>query len=718
MIVEVLDGVTVIDRTTEIAGPYCTKLLADAGADVVRVEPPGGDRLAAWRSGGLFEYLSAWKRAVDDDAELLGSADVVLTNDRHDVAGLRDAHPNLVVVSVTPFGCDGPAVDLPATEFTMHALCGSTGGRGLPERAPLAPGGRLGEWVTGTYAAVAVVAALRLGRGEHVDVAMLDCMAVTMATYPSVFASFTGWPEMKGTGRSIEVPSIEPTADGFVVFTTNSAQQFEDFLIMIERPDLLEDEELRVATNRFRRRDEFLQAVHQWTTERTSEEVLEQAGALRIPAGPVLNGETVTSFPHFAERGVFVERRGLRQPRVPYTITRTPGEPTEPPSATPALPLEGIRVLDCTAWWAGPAAGHVLACLGADVIKVESITRPDLMRFTTTRPATIDQWWEWGALFHAVNIDKRGVTIDLTRPEGVELFERLVRTSDALIENYTPRVMDQFGLGWERLHDVNPDLVMARMPAFGLGGPWRDRTGFAQTMESITGMAWLTGYEDGLPSLVRGACDPIAGLHAVLATMLALRDRERIGGGRLVESVMVEAALSVAAEQVIEYDRSGTLLSRAGNHGHGVVAQDVYRCAGDDRWVAITVENDEQWETFRGVLGSMSIEDWCRERDAEVVAERLTELGVPAAVVIPARDVVHNEQLRHRGLFEVERHPVTGEHEMPTMPFRFSSIEGWLRRPSPMLGEHNDEVLAEVATPEELAALRDAGVVGERLAGQ
>jgi crotonobetainyl-CoA:carnitine CoA-transferase CaiB-like acyl-CoA transferase len=268
------------------------------------------------------------------------------------------------------------------------------------------------------------------------------------------------------------------------------------------------------------------------------------------------------------------------------------------------------------------------------------------------------------------------------------------------------------------LHEVNPDLVMARMPAFGLGGPWRDRTGFAQTMESVTGMAWLTGYEDGLPSLVRGACDPIAGLHAVFATMLALRDREQNGGGRLVESVMVEAALSVAAEQLIEHDRAGTLLSRAGNHGHGIVDQDVHRCAGEDRWVAISVENDEQWQAFRELLGATGIDEWCAALDAEDAAAQLTKVGVPAAVVIPARDVVHNEQLRHRGLFEVEDHPVTGPHEIPTMPFRFSSIDRWLRRPSPMLGEHNDEVLGEVATVDELAALRAAGVIGERLAGK
>jgi crotonobetainyl-CoA:carnitine CoA-transferase CaiB-like acyl-CoA transferase len=708
----VLDGVRVVDRTTEIAGPYCSKLLLDAGADVVKVEDD--DPLRRWRSGGLYEYLNAGKSIVSE-ADVAAAA-VVLTNDRDDVAALRAAHPDLVVVSITPFGCDGPLVDLPCSEFTLQAMCGSTGGRGWPERPPLAPGGRLGEWVTGTYAAVAAVAALRLGRGEHVDVAMLDCMAITMATYPSVFASFTGWPEMRGTPRSIEVPSIEPTSDGFVVFTTNSAQQFEDFLIMIERQDLLEDDELRLAMQRFRRRDEFLTAVHDWTTKRSSEEVLEAAGMYRIPAGPVLNGETVADFEHFRVRGVFEKADGFRRPRVPYRITRTAGEPTVPPS-NPTLPLEGIRILDCTAWWAGPSAAHVLACLGADVIKVESITRPDLMRFTTTRPGSVEKWWEWGALFHAVNVDKRGITIDLTRPEGVELFERLVRTADALVENYTPRVMEQFGLGWDRLHEINPNLIMTRMPAFGLDGPWRDRTGFAQTMESVTGMAWLTGFEDGPPTLVRGACDPIAGLHAVFATFLALRDREQNGGGRHVESVMVESALNVAAEQLIEYDLTGTVLSRMGNQAHGVVEQDVYRCEGHDRWVAITVANDDQWKAVQSVTGGDDLAAWCATRDPDDVAAALTGVGVPAASVIPGRDVVHNEQLRHRRLFEVERHAITGEHEMPQMPFRFTSIDHWLRRPSPTLGEHNDEVLGEIASADELAALRAAGVIGEGLAG-
>src|SRR5437764_2353347 len=254
-----LQGVRVVDRTTEISGPYCTKLLADAGADVVKVEPGDGDPLRRWHGGGLFEYLNTSKRSVvarEDDPTLADLTDlaVILVADRPvDLPALWRTNPSLVVVTITPFGCDGPWAHRPATEFTVQAACGSTGSRGLPENPPLAAGGRLGEWITGTYAAIGAVGALRSaqrgGQGEHVDVALFDCMAVTMTTYPSVFAEFMCWPRLRGTGRTIEVPSIEPTADGYVAFTTNSAQQFENMLVMIGRGDLLEDTDLARAVN-------------------------------------------------------------------------------------------------------------------------------------------------------------------------------------------------------------------------------------------------------------------------------------------------------------------------------------------------------------------------------------------------------------------------------------------------------------------------------------
>jgi crotonobetainyl-CoA:carnitine CoA-transferase CaiB-like acyl-CoA transferase len=770
--IKMLEHVRVVDLTTDIAGPYCTKILADAGAEVVKVETAAGDPLRRWGSGALFEYLNTSKLSVHGDVDpLIAAADILVADTPVELDDLWSTNKALVVVTITPFGCQGPWVNHPSTEFTLQAACGSTGQRGLPEQPPLAAGGRIGEWVTGTYAALGAIAtyreAARCGRGEHVDVAMLDCMAVTMVTYPSVFASFAGWPQQSGTGRVIEVPSIEPTSDGYAVVTTNSGQQFQDFLVMIGRPDLLADPDLPQAGKRFARRHEFLTAVRQHTGQRTTAEVLEEASLLRIPAGPVLDGSTVPEFEQFVSRQVFQQSPSGRfiQPRVPFTISGTEPRPFQPapgngehtdtvdwssavrPGAPTAgddpwrLPLHGVRVVDCTAWWAGPAATNVLACLGADVIKVESVSRPDYMRFASTRPPAQDQWWEWGPIFHGVNAGKRAITLDLARPEGVEAFERLAATADVVVENYTPRVMEQFGLGWNRLHEINPDLIMVRMPAFGLDGPWRDRTGFAQTMECLTGMAWLTGFADGPPVLVRGACDPLAGMHSVIATLLALLEREQHGGGRLVETVMVEAALNAAAEQVVEFAATGAVLRRDGNRSQVAAPQGVYPCAGDDRWVAVAVSTDEQWRSLCSVLGNPSWAEadalahgaarrllhdridqelalWTTSHEADTAAELLVEAGVPAAMVAAPRDIASNPQLRSRSLFEVEHHQVTGDHEIPMLPFRFSRVQSWLRSPAPTLGEHNDVVLADIGlTPDAIGQLRRAGIVGERLVG-
>jgi crotonobetainyl-CoA:carnitine CoA-transferase CaiB-like acyl-CoA transferase len=765
----VLRGVRVLDRSTGIAGPYCTKLLADAGADVVKVERAAEDPLRAQGTGALFEFLNASKRGVTDDRELLAAADVVVCNEPPADDELARARRDLVVATITPFGRRGPWVGRPWTEFTLQAACGSTGNRGLPERPPLAAGGRIGEWVAGTYGALAALAALRearrSGHGEDVDVAILDCMAVTMTTYPSVFASFFGWPPLPGTGRSIQLPSIEPSSDGYVVFTANSAQQFQDFLVLMERPDLLDDPELALVGKRFARRAEFIETVRAYTRNKTSAELLDVAAAFRIPAAPVLDAPSVVAFDHFASRDVFVPAPSGRfaQPRVPYRISGFSPRPFTPapargaddgavewagaarPGTTPAddwqLPLQGVKVVDLTAWWAGPSATLALAALGAEVVKVESVARPDQMRLAGTRHPPADDWWEWGPIFHGANLDKRDVTLDLGSPDGLALLRQLIDTADVLIENFTPRVIDHFELDFDSLRARNPGLIMVRMPAFGLDGPWKDRNGFAQTMEAVSGLAWRTGFEHELPTLVLGVCDPLAGNHTAFATLLALGARAQTGKGMLVESVMVESALNVAAEAIVEYGAGAPTLGRLGNRGPDAAPQGVYPGSADDSWVALAVESDDQWDALVDALGSppwasdpalRTVEGrrahhdlldehlgaWTHARTTEEAAASLSAAGVPAEMVIAARDVVRNPQLRERGLFETEDHPVTGPHPVPTLPFRFAHVAGWLRAPSPTLGQHNDEVLGSLGLDaDERDALRERHVIGERLVG-
>ena len=195
------------------------------------------------------------------------------------------------------------------------------------------------------------------------------------------------------------------------------------------------------------------------------------------------------------------------------------------------------------------------------------------------------------------------------------MAERLIASCDVLVENFSPRVVESFGLDWATVHAVNPRVVMVRMPAFGLSGPWRDHVGFAQTMEQMTGLAWLTGHVDDQPRIQRGPCDPLAGMHAAFAMLVGLERREQTGLGCLVEATMVEAALNAAAEQIVEYTAYGNLLEREGNRSPTAAPQGLYACRGVERWLALSVVTDEQWHALAEVLGCP---DWTK--DAQLVS--------------------------------------------------------------------------------------------------
>ncbi len=783
-----LAGLRVLECATGIAGPYAGKLLADAGADVLKIEhPDGGDPLRRWTACGaalphdedgvLFRFLNTSKRSVALDRraardrprlrELAAAADVVIESVGLEWTEISAADPATSMVSISWFGRTGPWADRAATEFTLQAWAGSTGSRGTTDRPPLAARGRLGEWLGGGYAAIGALAAVagmrRSGRGQHVDLSLLEVVHLSMAPFTTVVASFRG--AGAAAGRTTELPSVEPAADGWVGFCTITNQQWRDFLVLIERGDLVDDAELAHYFTRDQRRDEVSAMIHAWTRRHTVADIIERATLLRIPVAPIGNGETVLGFDHFRHRRVFVPSPAgaLLQPRSPYRLGRGTlrafgtaprlGEHTESPAWPPRdavtgaerdpLPFAGLRVVDLTMFWAGPFVGHFLATLGADVIKVESVQRPDGIRFASSQQPTADRWWEWSAMFHGVNVGKRGVTLDLSDPRGLDLLKGLAARADVLIENFSPRVLDNLGVRYDELARANPGLVMVRMPAFGLDGPWRDRVGFAQTMEQISGLAWVTGYPDGPPVIPRGPCDPLAGMHAVLALLVALEHRRRTGEGQLVESTMVEAVLNATADQVLEWQAYGRLLGRDGNHSPEACPQNVYACRGDERWLALAVTSDAQWRALVDVLGrpgwagdaglatasgrraaqdrlDAELAAWCATHDRDALVEALLARGIPAAPVLPARDVTSNPQMRARGFFEAVAHPVTDTHELPGLPMRFSGLEPrWYRAPAPTLGQHNDDVLGGLLGLDggAIAALRAAGVIGDRPAG-
>jgi crotonobetainyl-CoA:carnitine CoA-transferase CaiB-like acyl-CoA transferase len=793
-----LRGLRVIDLSAGITGAYATKLLADAGADVVKLEPPEGDPLRRWtasgqalakdQDGALFQFLNTSKRGAVADlstdagrslaVDLTARADVVFESwgpggaaaRGLDWETLHEASPHTTWVSISPWGGEGPWADRPSTEFTLQAATGSTAFRGLPALGPVAAGGRLGEWIPGVYAALGGMfgwlSARRTGAGHHVDVSMFEALCLSMTIYHDLNSQLFEGPLM----QAIETPSIEPARDGWVGLCTITGQQWKDFCALIGRSEVGEDKRYLDARNRMEDLEFIHEIIHAYTREHTVAEICEVAQLLRIPANPLGDGRTLPEMEQFVARGTFVENpAGFLQPRPPYRLhglhggaapvlrpaprlgehaeevaaERSAARESASPRGGDAYPLAGLRVLDLTAFWAGPIATSVFGEMGADVIKVESIQRPDGMRFAGS--VMNDTMWEYNPINHGCNSSKRGVTLRLDSDEGLALVKRLVEKADIVAENFSARVLENFGLGWKTIRELNPRAILLRMPSFGLDGPWRDNVGFAMNVEQVSGLAWMTGYPQ-MPLVVRGACDPVGGMHAVFAALLALEERERTGEGQLVEVPLVEPAINLAAEQVVEWSAYGAFLERETNRGPLAAPQGCYPC-GDRAatgqgaaYVALACETDAQWQALREVLGDPAvlapaaldqaagrrqahdeidetIVRWTSARTAGAAEEALLAAGVPASVVINAHDLSPNPQLEHRGFFQQQEHPLAGSLRYPGQPQAYSGFpRGMRRRLPPMLGEHNEEVLrGELGlTGEEIEQLRDEQVIGDR----
>lgn len=398
-------------------------------------------------------------------------------------------------------------------------------------------------------------------------------------------------------------------------------------------------------------------------------------------------------------------------------------------------------MLDMTTFWAGPSCTHMLAMLGADVIHVESTRRPDGTRLIAGIPVTEEQWWEKSPIFSGLNTNKKGLTLDLQSARGRELLRRFIATCDVVVENFTPRVLDQIELDFAAVQAVRPDAIMLRMPGFGLDGPWRDNPAFAYVIEAASGISWLTGYPDRNPYEPYSVGDPNAGVHALNALLLALEHRRRTGHGVLIEAAMVDAAINVAAEQVIEYSANGALLQRAGNRGPTAAPQNLYRTNEIDEfgradcWVAVAVSTDDQWDGLRAALGQPEwaaefatvearrahhdvidehLAAWCATRMGDEIVEALWRQGVPVGKVMQPHRQTELTQLAARGFFEEVGHPVNARTRHSTLPFKLSRGPDAVHvLPAPLLGQHNHELLSELGlTDDEIAELEAEGVIG------
>jgi crotonobetainyl-CoA:carnitine CoA-transferase CaiB-like acyl-CoA transferase len=774
-----LDGLRVIEIADEISGPYCGKLFADLGADVIKIEGPEGDSLRRWGPFpgdepdpdrcGMFEYLNAGKHGTVLDItreseaavarQLIGDADVLidglapgtLEKSGLGVDALQNINSGLVVVRISNFGQHGPFRDRAESPLTIQAASGWISARD-PDRPPVQAGARIAEYVAGGYAALGALTARRIaskGRVTEVDVSVFEALLSTLP-YPMLLAEKVRTLGLPSNIRSGPMLGVVRAGDGWVGINCLTGQHWLDVCAMLGLPAFGEQQFAIMLGGP--ERAEFFAAAQPWLSERTVTEVVELSQALRIPAAPVADGATALDCPQYVKRGFFVDGGGrdwsFRRPGPPFRLSKGPAVPAGAQSGgvwpaseitDPSLPFVGLKVLDLTTFWAGGYLTCYLAAFGADVVKVESIQRPDGFRYSAAYPHEGDDWYERSPLWQATNLNKRDITLDLTSEPGRELARRLAAHADVVVENFSPRVVEQFGLDYQSLAALRPDVIMVRMPGFGLDGPWRDYVGWALNIEQISGMSAVTGYADGPPCNVQGPADPIVGVHAGVALLAALDHRRRTGEGQLIEVAQIEVGAAVTAEPVIEYSMNGIVRPREGNRQRGY-CQGVYPTDTEDAWVALSVRDDNDWSQLvdamgrPGLLGDdrlatadrrAAVHDvfdqvvaaWTQTRSPANIVATLRERHIPVEEVIAPERMYGVPQLDARGYYEDFEHPITGRHRYPGWPFRISPGPARHHRCAPpTLGQHNNEILSDLGlSRDELAALRRDRVIGDRV---
>lgn len=782
----------VVELAGSEAGAYAGKLFADLGADVIKVESPSGDQRrrdgeAFGNVGTTFAYLNTSKKLLALEFRsgegrqalegLLAKADVLIESSAPGpLVPLETAarFPQLVHTQVSPFGSSGPYASFRSNYFTDEAVGGHLYLNGEPGREPIRRPGLHAAYQAGTHAFIGTMAALlardRIGAGQVVEVSHFEGFAslhqhtTSMWTHGGVILRREG---NRQPGQWHPV-CIYPSRDGYVQLSMPMTPMVERFFVAAGLDHLLGDPRFADDFARGAHKDEFDQAILPWLLSHETEEIVALGQEVLIPIGPVPEMLDVVRDEHLAARDFWVELGNaptIRVPRGPFRVDDHPFEPSPvrsvsavpPGEATgaqprapldpPGLPLEGIRILDLTRVWAGPFGGRLLADLGADVIAVEMPwgrgprdLPPGAALISHLYPENDlgERPWNRVAGFNKLFRNRRGVTLDLRNTRAKVIFAALVKTADIVLENYSPRVMGQLGFDSDALRRLNPHVIHVSMPGFGASGPKANWVAFGPLIEASSGLSAMMGYRDSGPYRSGIAwSDPVAGMNAAAGALVALWDRaaDPARRGRDVEVPMIEAMVTFVGEEIAAAQVRGANPPRRGNRSPGLAPQGCYPCAGDDRWIAISVTSGEEWRVLcdaaslgrewsdlglherqqqHDVIDAL-LSRWTRSWDPPSLMTFLQDKGVIATVVSDARDLAESPQLFARDFWARLDHPDVGPRAYPGTAMHLSRTPVTYRVAAPTLGQHNDEILGgELMVPaDDLDELRRIGVIAE-----
>jgi crotonobetainyl-CoA:carnitine CoA-transferase CaiB-like acyl-CoA transferase len=781
-----LGGLRVLELASMVAGPYCTKIMGDVGAEVIKVEPSRGDeaRRTGPFAGGvpgpersvLFLHLNTSKRSRSLDLgtpeaarvfiDLATGADALVTDwsfDRLTATGvgwaeLAAANPSLVVLSLTPFGASGPYKDYRSEPLTTFHAAGEgyltpVASFLMPEvtdRPPLRQGRFAAEYKLATYAAGLVLAAVyharRTGQGQTIDLSKQDAL---LGLNFLEFVPFLTNGEVP-TRASLAVPfgGIMPCADGYLQQTFHEEHQWRSLMELLGNPDWSREEWAVAPDSRLAHAKEINERLIAWLQSRTRDEVVVSGQKIGATVAPYRTLDEVAESEQMTVRGFFQpvghEVVGERlYPTGPWRFggqvirpepapllgqhgeaAFSPAPAIEPPAAEPRAgsgPLAGVRVVDLTWAVAGPTATMILASLGAEVIKVETSLRLDVLRHVEPTGAT-------------TNREKQAVTLNLRHPKAVDLLKRLVAVSDVVADSFRPGVMDGLGLGYEQLRAVKPNLVMFSSSMAGQHGPQSRFAGYAPMFVALSGLGAMTGYSDGPPTQIRVGGDIIVGVHGGFALLAALLHLQATGEGTYIDLSAIESEACLIGDSLLDYTMNGTVQSRSGNDEPGLAPHNCYRCLGDDQWVSIAVTTDEEWAAFVGALGRPAwaaaerfsdgesrfanraeldrlVSEWSKQRSPQEVTRLLQAVGVAAMPSYSAPDLFSDPHVTDHGMVVKVPGP-SGECLLVRLGGTLSATPMRIDRAGPALGEHNDDIFPGLLglSQSEIDALTSEGV--------
>ncbi|OBA80799.1 CoA-transferase [Mycobacterium sp. 1164966.3] len=693
-----LSGIRIVELAESVAGEYCGKLLADFGAEVIKVEAPGRGsptrrmapivgRDAGLEGSALFAYLNTNKSSVELDAaseeltRLIATADAVVDDRATDRA---EQHPDVVFCSITPFGRGAGAEFGNSKSINVFHASGwgyHTPSHADPARPPLqGPGRFLADYEAGLDAALCIAAALfgrlHTGAGECIDISQ---HAVLVSRADCILGRFvTGEVPARGTRDDYDQQgpaSFFACADGFVYLYMTSRAHWLGIKALMGQPEWLDDFdddwlEFSVTAEKV---VTFQRGFAVWVKGLTKDSVAEQAQRLNVPLVPVNDAADLRDSPQYRHRGFFREvihpvLGAAAYPTVPYALSESPAEIS---SAAPSLgqhtadvvrtldlprtpaavkapqlkvpmrrrggPLEGVRVVELTKVWAGPYAGKLLALLGAEVIKVETAGSPEEMRAYGGTDINHAPY------FLSINPEILSIDLDIKSADGMTLLRDLVARSDIVINNLRPGAMERQGLGYDQLKLIKPDIISVSIKMWGNDGPLGHQTGYAPSFAALAGLAALVGYPGGPPlgmSMRYG--DSTVGAAAAFAAVVALLHRERCGAGQFVDVSAVETLSAMIGDCLLEQSLTGKELEPSGNDHPDMCPHGCYPCL-DGSWVSVAVATDGEWQELCGVLNAGALAG----RYPTMSGRRAASVALDAELATLTRN--HQaEQLAHR----------------------------------------------------------------------